>query len=139
MNRSKHPRVVTLAGVLIRLFLILICGPTPYCLCVALQNISNKVTSVDFSKDGDWIRSNCEGGQLHIWDSNKGKHQVWRGYTRMYRFPFAGQSLCLSCIDLNHFSGWWVFLFFSAVQNVIGFYRSSPHVRNNASEGLYDM
>ncbi|CAM9343527.1 unnamed protein product, partial [Hapterophycus canaliculatus] len=33
------------------------------------------VTSVDFSKDGDWIRSNCEGGQLHIWDSNKGKHQ----------------------------------------------------------------
>ncbi|CAM9158468.1 unnamed protein product, partial [Scytosiphon promiscuus] len=33
------------------------------------------VISVDFSKDGDWIRSNCEGGQLHIWDSNKGKHQ----------------------------------------------------------------
>lgn len=35
-----------------------------------------QVTSVDFSKDGDWIRSNCEGGQLFIWDSNKGKHQV---------------------------------------------------------------
>eukprot|EP00752_Nemacystus_decipiens_P008508 g7598.t1 len=33
------------------------------------------VISVDFSKDGDWIRSNCEGGQLYIWDSNKGKHQ----------------------------------------------------------------
>lgn len=35
-----------------------------------------QVISVDFSKDGDWIRSNCEGGQLYIWDSNKGKHQV---------------------------------------------------------------
>lgn len=34
---------------------------------------------MDFSKDGDWIRSNCEGGQLYIWDSNKGKHQVlWK-------------------------------------------------------------
>lgn len=35
-----------------------------------------KVTAVDFSIDGDWIRSNCEGGQLYIWDSKKGKHQV---------------------------------------------------------------
>lgn len=39
--------------------------------------VDGQVVSVDFSKDGDWIRSNCEGGQLHIWDSNKGKHQVF--------------------------------------------------------------
>lgn len=38
-----------------------------------------QVISVDFSKDGDWIRSSCEGGQLYIWDSNKGKHQVQLG------------------------------------------------------------
>jgi len=44
-----------------------------------------QVTSVDFSKDGDWIRSNCDGGQLHMWDSNKGKHQVPFHSTATYR------------------------------------------------------
>ncbi|CAM9871632.1 unnamed protein product, partial [Discosporangium mesarthrocarpum] len=57
------------------------------------------ITAIDFSKDGDWVRSTCEGGQLHFWDSNKGKHQsnvtkykdlVWATETCTFSWPTAG-------------------------------------------------
>ncbi|CBJ26175.1 conserved unknown protein [Ectocarpus siliculosus] len=46
-----------------------------YDLIATAAKHKHPVTSVDFSKDGDWIRSTCKGGQLHIWDTNKGNHQ----------------------------------------------------------------
>ena len=58
----------------------------------------------------------------------------------MHRLCSAGRCAFrfLGCIGLNHFfTGWWAFRFFSAAQNVIGFYLASPHTPhpNASSEG----
>lgn len=75
-SQSFHPRFTIWPAS--RLNVVRIAHPSPRVMSTVENVCFVKITSVDFSVDGDWLRSNCEGGHLHIWDTNKGKHQVRR-------------------------------------------------------------
>ncbi|CAM9397119.1 unnamed protein product [Chrysoparadoxa australica] len=50
------------------------------------------IRAIDFSADSDWIRTFCDGGELHFWDSTKGAHQ---GNIIKYKDLEWGSATCL--------------------------------------------